>query len=247
MADSQDVMVVLVHGAGAGGWIWTLLAEQLDLRGVAHLAVDLPTVGEGADAGLDVHADAAYVRSVLDGLDRPVVLCGNSYGGAVITEAAAGQPNVVRLVYLAAFMPDADDALFEFFTGNTSPESATAIRFRDDGLVEFDADTEKRLAMQQASADVAEWAAGQLGPMAMGSGGSPTVTAVGWRDVPSTFVVCSEDRSILPEAQRRWATERATDSVEQPWDHCPQLSHPAEVADLLVEIARGSVGATTPA
>jgi pimeloyl-ACP methyl ester carboxylesterase len=75
-------------------------------------------------------------------------------------------------------------------------------------------------------------------PMSFGT--DPTKAAfadVGWKTIPSTYVVCTEDHSILPEAQRRWAAERASEVVEWPSDHCPQLSHPGLVADLLEKLA----------
>jgi pimeloyl-ACP methyl ester carboxylesterase len=73
--------------------------------------------------------------------------------------------------------------------------------------------------------------------MAMGGGATTTVSAVGWRSIPSTYVVCSEDRSLQPDAQRRWAAERATEWIELPCDHCPQVSHPAETGDRLAKLA----------
>jgi pimeloyl-ACP methyl ester carboxylesterase len=135
-------------------------------------------------------------------------------------------------------MPDADDELLTFLTANSAPEFMDAVTFRDDGLVEFDVELERKLAYQQAPSERVDWAATLARPMAMGQGGAPTVTAVGWRGIPSTYVVCTEDGSILPESQRTWAKERATDSVEKPWDHCPQVSHPEETAELLAALAR---------
>jgi pimeloyl-ACP methyl ester carboxylesterase len=145
---------------------------------------------------------------------------------------------VTRLVYLAAFMPDADDDLITFLTTNSAPEFLEAVTFRDDGLVDFDMEVERKLAYQQSPSDLVDWALSMARPMAMGSGGAPTVMGVGWRGIPSTYVVSGEDGSILPDSQRQWAKERATDSVEKPWDHCPQLSHPEETADLLAALAR---------
>jgi pimeloyl-ACP methyl ester carboxylesterase len=221
--------------------MWEPLGAELDGRGIDHVEVDLPTVGVGVDPALDAHADAAQVRSVLDGLHGPVLLCGNSYGGVVITEASAGHPKVTRLVYLAAFMPDAHDELTAFLTSSCSPEFMNGAIFGDDGLIRFEPELTKKFAFQQAPAEVATWATDRLRPMAMGGGGAPTVTGVGWRTIPSTYVVCTEDQSIMPEAQRRWAVERATDSVERPFDHCPHVSHPAEIADLLAGLATTSL------
>lgn len=241
MTEPRAATVVLVHGAGGGAWMWGPLGAELDARGIDHVAVDLPTAAEGVDPTLDAHADAVHVRTVLDGLDGPLLLCGNSYGGVVITEASAGHPKVNRLVYLAAFMPDTEDEFLSFMLANSTPEFATGATFGDDGLIRFDPDMVKKLAFQQATSEVASWAAGQLRPMAMGGGGSPTMTGLGWKTIPSTYVVCAEDQSLLPGAQRRWAAERATDSVELPFDHCPHLSHPVEIADLITKLA------TTPA
>jgi pimeloyl-ACP methyl ester carboxylesterase len=236
MADPVPATVVLVHGAGAGGWIWYAVAAELDRLRVPHAAPDLPTTDPRAGAGVDFHSDAAHVRSVLNGIDGPIVLCGNSYGGAVITEASAGSDQVLHLVYLAAFMPDAGEGLLEFMAAHSNPDFFSAVRMREDGLMEFDPELEQALAMQQARPEVGVAAAARTRPWAVAAD-PPTVNGVGWRDIPSTYVVCTEDRSILLSAQRGWAAERATACVEVPYDHCPQLSHPGEIAALLAELA----------
>jgi len=111
-----------------------------------------------------------------------------------------------------------------------------------DGRGTLDPDVAKKIAFQQAQPDDAEWAVSNMRPMAMGRGGcSPTLTGVGWHDTPSTYVVCSEDWCIGPDVQRQWATQRATDSVELPFDHSPQISHPVEVADLLATMLTSQV------
>jgi pimeloyl-ACP methyl ester carboxylesterase len=235
---ASPLTVVLVHGAGSGAWIWEAVCTELDRRAVAHRAVDLPTVGEDVDPKLDVHSDAAFLRSVLDEIDGPILLCGNSYGGVVITEAAAAHDRVVRLVYLAGFMPDHDDDLISFMTDNSAPGFPQALVMRDDGLIGFDPTMLRTLAFQQAPAEAATRAAARVRPLAMAPPSPPTVTGVAWRAIPSTYVVCGEDRALLPEAQRRWARERATESVELPFDHCPEVSHPVEVAELLTRTQR---------
>src|SRR5690348_7403276 len=118
---SGESTIVLVHGAMCGAWVWEPLGRELDARGIAHVEMDLPRVRTGVDPKADLHVDAAYVRGLLDEANGPVVLCGNSYGGVVITEASGGHPNVARLVYLAAFMPDADDELASFLTSSCTP------------------------------------------------------------------------------------------------------------------------------
>jgi len=229
--------IVLVPGAWSGAWIWEPLGSELEERGLAYRAVDLVTVGEGA-AGRDVRDDARHVRAVVDDLDAPVVLVGNSYGGAVISGASAGHSSIRRLVYLAAMIPKAGEPLLEHIAGATAPEFDTGIHARDDGMLLMDDETELRTSFQHASPEMLDLVRRHLGaPMSFGT--DPTAAAlpeVGWTTIPSTYVVCSEDHSILPDAQRRWANERATEVVELPSDHCPQISHPDLVADLLEKL-----------
>jgi pimeloyl-ACP methyl ester carboxylesterase len=73
--------------------------------------------------------------------------------------------------------------------------------------------------------------------MSMGTDFAVAFPRVAWHDVPSTYVVCTDDRSLVPDAQRTWAKGRATDVIELPFDHCPQVSHPREIGELLAEIA----------
>jgi pimeloyl-ACP methyl ester carboxylesterase len=229
--------IVLVPGAWSGAWMWEPVGRELDERGLAYRAVDLVSVGEDA-TGRDVRDDAAHVRGVIDEIGGPVVLVGNSYGGAVISGASADHPAVHRLVYLAAMMPKAGEPLLEHLSGATAPEFDSGISARDDGLLLMDGEIELRTAFQQASPEMLDFVRGHLGaPMSFGS--DPTTAAlpdVGWTTIPSTYVVCSEDHSILPEAQRGWAKERATEVVEWDSDHCPQISHPDLVADLLEKL-----------
>lgn len=102
--------VVLVHGAWHGAWCWDAVIPLLRDAGVAVVAVDLPGHGDDRQPLADLHGDAGKVRSVLDEVEGPVVLVGHSYGGAVITEAGL-HPAVERLVYIAAFNLDEDEAV----------------------------------------------------------------------------------------------------------------------------------------
>jgi pimeloyl-ACP methyl ester carboxylesterase len=239
MDNSESATVVLVPGAGSGAWAWEPMLKELDARGIKHLEVDLLPSDQSCEPTLNFHDDADHVRSVLDQIDGPIVLVGNSYGGVVITEASADHPNVVRLVYLAAFMPDADEEVMNWLIANCTPEFLAGMTIAPDGRGGLDSKTAAQIGFQQATPELAEWAVSKIQPMAMGQGGSPTLAGVGWRKIPATYVVCGEDRCIKPEAQRQWAAERATDHIEVPFDHCAQVSHPAEIADLLAPIVTG--------
>src|SRR5262245_60354907 len=100
--------VVLVHGAWADASGWNDVIRRLHGDGDPVLAPANPLRG--------LASDAAYISSILDTLPGPVVLVAHSYGGAVITNAAAGHANVVALVYIAAFIPDANEDLLPLLT-----------------------------------------------------------------------------------------------------------------------------------
>src|SRR3974390_3103904 len=100
MSENPDVKptIVLVHGAYADASSWNGVIERLQPRGYTVIAPAHPLRG--------VPADSAYIASLLNQIDGPVLLVGHSYGGAVISNAATSAPNVVGLVYVAAFAPD---------------------------------------------------------------------------------------------------------------------------------------------
>ena len=79
-----DPRIVLVPGGFTGAWMWVDVAALLEREGIEAVTVELPTIGEDS-AGADFYADARAVRELLDRLGPPVLLCGHSYGGAVIT------------------------------------------------------------------------------------------------------------------------------------------------------------------
>jgi pimeloyl-ACP methyl ester carboxylesterase len=236
---NDEATLVLVHGANGGAWYWDLIGPELDSRGVQWVAMDLPSVGEGVDPATDCHADAAHVRAVVDGVSGPVVLCGSSYGGVVITEASATHDRVRHLVYLAAFMPDADDEIPTELFAHCSPALLESATIDDAGRLVVDPSRIGSLYIPHASPEVASSYGSRMRPMALG--GSTRLTGVGWHRIPSTYVVCTEDPALLPESQRRWAQTRATNQIEVPFDHLPQISHPAETAELLANITRDQV------
>jgi len=101
-ASSVAASVVLVHGGFVDGSGWRAVYDRLTQDGYQVAVVQNPT--------LSLEGDAAAARLIVDAQDRPVVLVGHSYGGAVITEAGTG-PNVAALVYIAAFAPDKDESV----------------------------------------------------------------------------------------------------------------------------------------
>ena len=165
-------------------------------------------------------------------------LCGHSYGGAVITEAG-DQPNVERLVYLAAFACDAEES-----PARTAPDagvpssdlSGVARHQRRRATVVLDTVDRADVFYHDCAADDVASALERLRPMQLACLTAP-VGPPAWRAKPSTYVVCTEDRAVHPELQRVMA-KRCTESVDFPTAHSPFLNRPDLVADLLVDLAR---------
>ena len=219
-----------MHGAWHGPWCWERVTPLLDARGTSWSAVDLPSMDVHAGYVTDVHADAAALRTALDRLDGQAIVLGHSYGGMVITEGAARHPNVRGLVYLAAFMPDTGESLNHLMAQAPNPALAAALRTSDDGRMTLAEDIVGPGFYNDCDDATVRWAAERLRPML--SSAIEPVRAAAWHDVPSTYVVCAQDRAIFPELQRSMS-RRASSVVEWDTSHSPFASRPELVADLL--------------
>ncbi len=221
--------VVLVHGAWHGAWCWEHVQPLLTEADVESVAVHLPFTG--------LADDAATVADTLDVIGRastePAVLVGHSYGGMVISEAAAGRDDIGHLVYLCALMLRAGQTTAEGSDGLDTALAGT-IDVADDLGSTIIAGAAAEAFYADAPADLAAAAAARLRRFPIDSLG--TVTGEPWRAIPSTYVVCTEDRAIHP-AHQRFMAQSAETLIEWPTAHSPFLSHPQLVADLLVELA----------
>jgi len=210
--------IVLVHGAWHGAWCWEPVVQRLE--GLDVVAVDLPTMASPDATFAD---DVAVVQAAIDG---PTVLCGHSYGGFVIG-AAAAHDDVAHCVFLCAFAQDDGADL----SGVAEPLSR-AMRIEATGT-SIDPALANDAFYGDVHPDLAAAAITKLRPMSRGASASGNGA---WRTKPSTYVVCTEDHSIDPAAQRAMAA--ACGTVEE-WDcsHSPMLSRPDEVATLLRRVA----------
>src|ERR1700674_4454785 len=230
--------VVLVHGACHGAWCWDKVAPGLTERRIPNVALDLPGHGASTEPLGDLAVDAAALRATLDETG-PSVVCGHSYGGAVITEGAADHPAVRHLVYLTAFALAPGES-----TAAAAPDGAEsdretrlgdAVRFSEDGFMTFEGPAVVDALYHDCGPDDVAFALARLGPHRV-SALRGVATRAAWQDAPSTYVVCTEDRAIAPELQRRLAS-RTNEVVEWPTSHSPFLSRPDLVVELLAEIA----------
>lgn len=227
--------VVFVHGACVrdGSWWWHRTAELLKERGVLSVAPALPSCGEtGLPAGTGgpgLSEDVAAVRQVLLDTDEPTIVVAHSYGGIITAEAAAGVGSVRHLLLISSYLPEAGQSLSEFGDAGPAPfldvdPDAGTFGVRPELLVDT--------FLQDCDPEVQARAADHLARQSVQVTGQPVKEAA-WQQVPSTYLVCAQDRGTPPHLQREYA-RRAGNVVELDAGHHPFLSRPAAVRDLLL-------------
>ena len=235
--------IVLVHGAFADASSWNGVIGRLQQQGYTVIAPANPLRG--------VASDSAYIASLLNQIDGPVLLGGHSYGGAVITNAATNTPNVVGLVYVAAFAPDEGETLGEVENGSKDSVLNSA-------LVQYtyptghDGETSVELAINPAlirkafaadlPAETTALMAATQRPVAAAafsdSSGPPA-----WRRLPSWAVVASGDKAAGADVVRSHAQRAGADIVEVEGSHVIMISQPQTVTDHILKAARAVASA----
>ncbi|MGN5392039.1 alpha/beta hydrolase [Streptomyces sp. JL7001] len=220
--------VVLVHGLYHRPEHFAVVAERLRTDGTG---VAVPELHRGSLA-----ADTAAVQAVIDALPEPPVVLGHSYGGSVIT----GVRRAAHLVYLAAFVLDAGESAASL--GGASQQLKDAIVAEPDGSTTLHPGRAVDTLYGDCPEPLAAQAVGLLRAQAPGCGrGVPQHHS--WKETPSTYVICAQDRAIVPGLQRTMAA-RCTDMREWQTGHSPFVGQPGLVVDLLRECSRP---ATRPA
>ena len=224
--------VVLVHGGFVDGSGWRGVYEILKRDGYNVTIVQNPTTA--------LAADVAATRSAIAAQDGPVVLVGHSYGGVVISEAGT-DPKVERLVYIAAFAPDAGESVQSLIANPAPGAPVPPILPPQDGFLFLD--REKFAASFAADVDAAT--AGFMADSQVPWGVEAltgAVTEPAWRTKPSWYLVAADDRMIPPDAQRMMANRADATVAETPGSHAIYVSNPTAVA-AVVERAAAAVEA----
>ncbi|MFD8546034.1 alpha/beta fold hydrolase [Streptomyces sp. NPDC059649] len=228
--------IVLIHGAFADASSWGAVVERLLRQGHHVLAPALPLRG--------LASDAAYVRSVVDSVPGPILLVGHSYGGSVISQAAAEFPRVKALVYVAAFVPDIGESALELtnkYPGSTLAQATSTQSYPLPG-----GGTGEELIIKR---DLfrAQFAAGVPDPTAqvMAAGQRPVAVAAlqekaiaaAWKEIPSWYLVAAEDRNIPPAAEQGMAERAGARTITVRAPHAVAVSDPGPVTDLILRAA----------
>jgi pimeloyl-ACP methyl ester carboxylesterase len=218
--------VVLVHGLFADGSCWSEVIARLQAAGLNATSVQNPltTLPEAV----------ASAQQVLARQDGPTVLVGHSFSGMIVTEAGM-HPNVSALVYVAARAPDAGEdytALAKTFP--TPPATAGIVFDGDEGRLSEEAFLRDFAGdLPEAKAKVL-YAVQEPFHKALLAG---KTTQAAWRSKPSYYAVSTEDRTINPDLQRFMAKRMGAKTIELKASHLSLISHPAEVAQLILEAA----------
>jgi pimeloyl-ACP methyl ester carboxylesterase len=221
--------IVLVHGAfaDASGWAKVILALEKDGYFVTAVQNPLTSLAD----------DVATTKRVVDAQNGPVVLVGHSYGGGVITGAAAGNPNVKGLVYVAAFAPEAGEPLGAY--GDRYPNDlGAALKPDSAGFLYIDrARFHELFAADVPAADARVMAATQK-PLNSKVFGESVGTAT-WKTIPTWYVVAQDDKAINPDLERFYAKRANAKTTEVKSSHVAFISHP----DVVVRVIEQAAGA----
>ncbi|MCX5355754.1 alpha/beta fold hydrolase [Streptomyces mirabilis] len=229
---SKKPTIVLVHGAFADSSSWNGVIERLQHDGYPVVAPANPLRG--------LASDADYLGSFLKSVHGPVVLVGHSYGGAVITQAAAGDPEVKALVYIAAFAPQVGESALELsnkFPGSTLGATLNSVSFPlSGGGTGTDLYIKADKFHDQFAADVptsvTDLMAATQRPVAA-SALDEKATEAAWKTIPSWDLITTQDKNIPPASQRFMAQRAHAHTVEVKASHAVAVSRPAAVTRLI--------------
>ena len=181
------------------------MTQPLPKLGVPTVAVALPSCGETGGALGDLYDDVYACRQAIAAADGPVVLCGHSYGGMIITDAGADE-RVTQLLYVTSVMPDAGQSQADLI----GAEPAPWLRPGEDGTVGVDPDMIRRFFLQDCDETTTEQAVSRLTRQSLTPFTQPP-RHIAWKQKPATYFVCTEDLANRPRRSVN-APERIPDS-----------------------------------
>jgi pimeloyl-ACP methyl ester carboxylesterase len=224
--------IVLVHGAFADATSWQHVIPLLERDGYTVTAVQ--------NALTSLPEDVATTKQVIDAQKGSVVVIGHSYGGSVMTDAAAGNPQVKALVYIAAFAPEAGEKISALNAKYAAPPLNTALapdtagflyinREKFHAVFSKDVSTAEALVMAATQKPINSVAFDQA------------VNNAAWKTIPSWYLVSQEDQAINPDLERFMAKRIGANTTEIKASHVSFISHPNEVVKLIEAAATAPV------
>ena len=229
--------IVLVHGAWADGSSWSAVIERLQADGYTVTAPQF-LLAALAD-------DVARLRQVLARQSGPTLVVGHSYGGQIMTALGTDAPNVVGLVYIAAFGLDEGESIGALLAQQPPGPALAHLDIDQQGFAWLPEDD----FVNHFAADVdpvkAKVMVAVQQPLA-GSALEEEVSTPAWKSLPTWYLVADEDQAIPPDAERLFAQRMGATTVEVATNHVAMVSHPDDVAQL-VKTAAETLAATKAA
>jgi pimeloyl-ACP methyl ester carboxylesterase len=220
--------IVLVHGAWADGSGWGKVIPILTAAGHKVIAVQLPLHS--------LEDDIATVKRAIDLVGKPVTLVGHSYGGAVITNGAYNNHNVIGLVYIAAFAPDEGQSLSTFVSPAKFPkelfiaDNAGFLYINPKLFGEYFAQD-----VNSPEADVMAIAQKPFNQSNFVAKSGPPA----WKQLPTWYQISSADRMIPPDVERTFAKQMNAATLTINASHVSYVSHPTEIAQFILNATKG--------
>jgi pimeloyl-ACP methyl ester carboxylesterase len=216
--------IVFVHGAWADGSSWSPVIEALQAEGYNVTAPQFPETS--------LADDVARLRNALRRQTGPTVVAGHSYGGQVMTALGNDAPNVVGLVYVAAFGLDEGESLGALLGGGPPTPALAHLIVDEQGFSWLPEDD----FVNHFAADVDPVKARVLHAVQQGLSMSTFEDVMGvpaWKAHPSWYLVATNDEAIPPDAERMFAQRMGATTVEVPSSHLAMVSHPDDVVKLI--------------
>jgi pimeloyl-ACP methyl ester carboxylesterase len=225
--------IVLVHGAWADGSCWGRVIERLQSDGYNVTAAQLPETS--------LANDVARVRHVLGRQSGPTILAAHSYGGQVITSLGSDAPNVVGLVYIAAFGLDEGESIGVLLQQGPPTPAIAHVEIDSGGFAWLPEDD----FLGHFAADIDPVEAKVMYAVQQPLHTSTFDDVMGtpaWKSLPSWYLVAQNDEVIPPDAERQFAARMGADTIEVASGHCAMVSHPDETHERIVTAATASHG-----
>jgi pimeloyl-ACP methyl ester carboxylesterase len=223
--------IVLVHGLWADGSSWSKVIPILEKAGHRVIAVQL--------AEHSLAEDVATVKRAIDLVGGPTILVGHSFGGFVITNAGYNNQNVTGLVYVSAFAPDEGESAVNFVPVESLPPGLLV--FDSGGFAYLNPEMFPQAFAQDVNTTEAETLAVVQKPAHQSLFTEPSGPPA-WKQLPTWFEVSEGDHIIPPDAQRMFAQRMNATTISLNSSHASLVSHPDEIAKLILDAARGSTG-----
>ncbi len=228
VSHAAEKTIVLVHGGFVDGSGWEGVYRILKNDGYQVAIVQNPT--------LSLADDVAATKRIIHAQDSPVILVGHSYGGAVITEAG-NDPQVERLVYIAAFAPDKGESVSTLIANPPPGAPVPPILPPQEGFLFLDRAKFSASFAADVDADKAAFMADSQVPWGVEALGG-TINEPAWKTKSSWYLVATDDRMIPPPAQRFMSQRAGATVVEVAGSHAIYVSQPHSVAALIERAAR---------